>query len=344
MKEVYLDYNAATPIHKNVAYFLTNLMKTEYGNPEALHKRSERIEQIIEKSRSQVAKAINANPSQIFFFNSASEANDFFHQQYIKSTVWNTSHDSMYEHTSEIIDSRILSIELVNNETGDCTVNVFSEANERYEQAKLVHFDAAQALGKIDVDVHRLWKCDFLTVSSPKIYGPTGAAALYVKNPRNLKWPKHQATPNWLSIAGFGRACELIPFLLEDQKRLKNLKWKMIDFFEKEIPDSELNSSVPGSVNNTLNIYLPNVEGEGLVMRCSARGIYFTTGSACASQSIKPSRTIMYKFNNDAERAHCSIRLSMGLETTEEDIDYALQVILEEYNKLKEFSTSNYRR
>lgn len=342
MREVYLDYNAATPIHRDVRNFLSNLMKTEYGNPEALHRRAERIEELIDWSKKKVASVINAKPEQIFFFNSASEANNYFHSLYKNCKVSESSHDSMFTLTSKEIDSDIYSVELVNNETGDVTVNVDEEALEAYNKAKIVHYDASQALGKIDIDVHRFVRCDFLTLSSPKIYGPLGAAALYVKDPENFSLRQHQATPNWLSIAGFGRACELIPILLTDQKRLSELKMKIIERFEAEIPETQLNSEVPGSVANTLNLFLPDVEGEGLAMRCSARGIYFTTGSACASQSIKPSRTIMHKYHN-AERAHCSIRLSMGLETTEEDLNYAIDIIVEEYNRLKEMSTSNYK-
>lgn len=342
MREVYLDYNAATPIHSLVQEYMTKLMKEEYGNPEALHQRAERIETIIEKAREQVANAINANPENILFFSSASEVNDFFHQQYITCAVSESSHDSMFIHDSVIQNTSVLSVELANNETGDVTVNVDDKIKDYYEEADLVHWDASQALGKIEVDVYKLWKCDFMTISSPKIYGPPGAAALYVKNLQNIKLPKHLPTPNWLSIAGFGKACELIPLFLQDQKRLNKLRLKIIDRLEQELPIYKLNTEIPGSVPNTLNLYLPNVEGEGLTMRCSARGVYFTTGSACASQSIHPSRTLMYKYH-DAERAHCSIRLSMGSETTEEDIDYALDVIIEEYEKLKEMSTSNYQ-
>lgn len=344
MREVYLDYAAATPIDPHVKDFLKELLD-EYGNPNALHKRGERIEKLIEDSRKSVAQAVNCQPEQIYFFNSASEANEVFHCMYPHAKIHDTSHDSMFNFITTSDEPLAYSYEWVNNETGNVYLTPEEPDHDLLLKMHTIHIDASQALGKFSVDLQKVIQWNYVTISSPKIYGPPGAAALVVKDSAMIHSyfrDQHLPTPNWLSIAGFGKACDLISESLSDIHRQHKLQQLFMDLLEKEIPDLEYNSAINGSVFNILNIYLPGVEGEALVMRCSARGVYFSTGSACAAKDIKPSRVLMSMFDNNAERAHGSIRLSYGLYTTEDDVKYACNIIAEEYRKLKKLSTINY--
>lgn len=343
MREVYLDYAAATPIDPHVKDFIKDLLD-EYGNPNALHKRGERIESIIEDAKKSVAQAVNCGPKEVYFFNSASEANEVFHMMYPHAKIHSTSHDSMFNFINTSSEPLSYSYEWVNNETGNVYPQIEESDYNLLSKMSTVHIDASQALGKFPIDLQRVVYWDYVTLSSPKIYGPPGAAALIIKDSAmydSYFRKRHLPTPNWLSIAGFGKACDLISESLSDISRQHDLQKLFMDHLEKGIPDLEYNSAINGSVFNILNVYLPGIEGEALVMRCSTRGVYFSTGSACAAKDIKPSHVLMSMFEN-AERAHGSIRLSYGLYTTEDDVKYACDIIIDEYNKLKKMSTINY--
>ena len=236
-----------------------------------------------------------------------------------------------------ITDETILvSVMFANNEIG--TIEPIKEIGKLCRENKIYfHTDAVQAIGHVDIDVKDM-NIDLLSMSAHKFYGPKGVGALYIRNGvkiQNLihgggqERGKRASTENIAGIVGLGKAIDLaVKNMPEENKKLARLREKLINEFEKRIPEVKLNG--PRDMNrrlpNNVNFSFIGIEGETLLLDLDMNGIFASTGSACASASLDPSHVLL-SIGLPHEIAHGSLRLSLGAKNTEEDVDYVLEIL-----------------
>jgi len=244
-------------------------------------------------------------------------------------------------------DVGLVSVMTANNEIG--TIQDIAEISRlAHEAGALVHTDAVQAFGKIPLNVDDLG-VDFLTMSAHKIYGPKGIGALYVRKGTpycpfirggHQEKGRRAGTENTLGIMGLAKAVEMRALEMEDESvRLKQMKEVLKNGIAEKIDDVEFNGHPELSMYNTLNVSFPGAEGEAILLYLDLAGISVSTGSACASGSLDPSHVLLAT-GASAERAHGSIRISMGRDTTMEHIDYVLDVLPGVISKIRSMSTA----
>jgi cysteine desulfurase NifS len=224
----------------------------------------------------------------------------------------------------------LVSIMLANNETG--SIQPIKElAALAHECGALFHTDGVQAVGKIPVDLESLG-VDFFALSGHKFHGPKGIGALYVKKGLDLEPLVHgggqeggrrAGTENTLGIVGVGVAAELAEKRLSDMARVKTLRDKLWEGITRIFPEARLNGHPVERLPNTLNVSLPGIRGESLVLALDQQGISFSSGSACRSGSPTPSHALL-AMGLTEEQAHCAIRLSLGVDNTSEHIHRTL--------------------
>lgn len=231
----------------------------------------------------------------------------------------------------------LVSIMMANNEVG--TLQPIAElASIAHEHDALFHTDAVQVLGKLPIDVDELG-VDLLSVSSHKIHGPKGVGALYVRKGVELSPVIHgggqerelrSGTENVPGIVGFGKACELAVRRLNhgEMDRVRELRDRLEAGVREIVPEARLNGHPNERLPNTLNLTLPGMRGESLVLFMDRHGVYFSSGSACKAGNPDPSHVLRAIGLSD-EDAHCAIRLSLGVGNDEEEIDYALESLAE---------------
>jgi cysteine sulfinate desulfinase/cysteine desulfurase-like protein len=220
----------------------------------------------------------------------------------------------------------LVTIMLANNETG--SVQPIRElAVLAHEQGALFHTDGVQAVGKIPVDVEALG-VDFFSLSGHKFQGPKGIGALYVRKGLELEPLVHgggqeggrrAGTENTPGVVGVGVAAELAEKRLGDMAQVKVWRDELWGGIKKLFPEARLNGHPVERLPNTLNLSLPGIRGESLVLALDQQGISFSSGSACRSGSPKPSYALL-AMGLTEEQAHCAIRLSLGVGTTKEHI------------------------
>jgi cysteine desulfurase NifS len=229
----------------------------------------------------------------------------------------------------------LVSIMLANNETG--VIQPVSDiARICRHHGVLLHTDATQAVGKIPVDVEELG-VDMLTLSAHKLNGPKGVGALYVRKGVYLDPLIHggkqegslrAGTENIAGIAGLGRASELAMKRLPQMKTVLELRNRLEKGIMDLIPEAKLNGSSKERLPNTLNMCLPGIRGESLVMAMDQKGISFSSGSACRSGTPQPSHALL-AMGLSEEDAHCSIRISLGRHNNLEEIAYTISMLRE---------------
>ncbi|MDW8436876.1 MAG: IscS subfamily cysteine desulfurase [Chloroherpetonaceae bacterium] len=246
-----------------------------------------------------------------------------------------------------ITDKTIMvAIMMANNEIG--VIQPMEQIGEICRKHNVLFFtDAVQAVGKVPVDVNAM-KIDVLSISGHKVYGPKGIGALYVrrKNPRVKLAPvidggghergMRSGTLNVPGIVGLGKALELcIEEMPNEMKRLTYLRNKLKDGILSQLEEVYVNGSMESRLPGNLNMSFAYVEGEGLLM--GLKGLAVSSGSACTSASLEPSHVLKALGVGD-ELAHSSIRYGLGRFTTEEEVDYAIQITVEAVNRLREMS------
>jgi cysteine desulfurase NifS len=241
-------------------------------------------------------------------------------------------------------DTILVSVMMANNEVG--TILPIKELCEiAHAGGALFHTDAVQAVGKIPVDVTELG-VDMLSLSGHKFHGPKGVGALYVKKGIQLESLIHggrqeagmrAGTENVPAICGLGRAAELALSELGGAETIRTLRDKLEMGIRKIVPGAVLNGPVENRLPNTLNMTLPGLRGESVVLALDRHGVSISSGSACKSGSPDPTHVLM-AMGRSAEEAHCSVRFSLSGRTTDEDIDEAisaLKKVLEEKNLVR---------
>ncbi len=241
-------------------------------------------------------------------------------------------------------DTILASIMMANNEVG--TIMPIRElAAIAHEKGVLFHTDAVQAVGKIKVDVEELG-VDLLSLSAHKFHGPKGIGALYIRKGISLEPLVHggkqenglrAGTENVPAMVGLGKAAELAAYTLCDSERLGELRDRLEQGIRDLIPEAILNGHRDKRLWNTLNMTLPGLRGESVVIAMDQHGISLSSGSACKSGSPEPTHVLM-AMGRTGEEAHCSVRFSLSRNTTEEDINdtiSALAQVLEEKNMVR---------
>jgi cysteine desulfurase len=378
-KSTYFDYAATTPVDPEVVKAMKPFFNKKFGNSSSLHSFGFETKEVLENNRKIIADAINAKLEEIVFTGSATESNNMAlkgvafankgrhilvssieHDCVLNSGEWLKKQGFEVEKISvdkygivspgEIEkkirkDTILVSVMHVNNEVG--TIQPIKEIGDICKKRNVYfHTDAAQSFGKIPIDVKKM-NIDLLTVSSQKIYGPKGAAALFIREGVRIDPLLHgggqelgmrSSTVNIPAIVGFGKATEICLFEMKKEgERLTKLRNRIINTILKEISNSYLNGHSEKRISNNVNIRFSFVEGESILFLLDSLGIAISTASACSSPKLEPSH-VLTAMGLKHEEAHGSIRLSLGRWTTSEDVDYLLEVLPKVIKKLRNIS------
>lgn len=379
---IYMDYSATTPVDKRVAEKMIPFITEDFGNPASRsHAYGWTAEHAVEEARRNVASLVNADPKEIVWTSGATESNnlaikgiaEFYSKDKGKHIITcATEHKAVIDAFRELErlgyeatylepeanglidleklkvairpDTVLVSVMLVNNEIG-VIQDITSIGNICREHNVYFHVDAAQATGKVDIDLAEL-PVDAMSFSAHKTYGPKGIGALYVRRkPRiRLQAQMHggghergmrSGTLATHQIVGMGEAFRIAKEEMHaENKRIKTLHERLLKGLT-EIEEVYVNGDLEHRVPHNLNISFNYVEGESLIM--AIKDIAVSSGSACTSASLEPSYVLRALGRSD-ELAHSSIRFSIGRYTTEQDIDHAIDVLKQKIGKLRELS------
>jgi cysteine desulfurase len=372
---IYLDHNATTPIDPEVAKAMKPYLDIYFGNPSSSHQLGAQTKMAVEKARKQVAEMIGALPSEIIFTSGGTESNNYA----IKGAAFANRHrgnhiiSSSIEHpavfevckylekngfevtylpvdefgmiriedlkaalTSKTI---LITIMHANNEVG--TIQPIAEISKiAREKRILFHTDAAQSIGKVDVNVKGMG-VDLLSIAGHKLYAPKGIGAIYIKEGVKLEKLLHGAdheqnmragTENVLEIVGIGKAAELISeknkeYILH-YGEMRDLLWNKL---KKELPQIKRNGHPLNSLSNTLSVCFKNIEANTLISRLS--NVAASAGAACHSESIDVS-AVLEAMAVPLDYAMGTIRFSTGRKTNKKEIDQAVDEIVEKVKQL----------
>ena len=378
---IYLDYSATTPVDPRVAEKMIPWLTEHFGNPASRsHAYGWEAEKAVEDARAQVAALVNADAKEIIWTSGATESNNLaikgaahFNQGKGKHIITvKTEHKAVLDTVRELEregfeatyldvqenglidldvlraairpDTTVVSVMFVNNEIG--VIQPIAEIGELCREKGVVfHVDAAQATGKVDIDLSAL-KVDLMSFSAHKTYGPKGVGALYVRRkPRvRLEAQMHggghergmrSGTLATHQIVGMGEAFRIArEDMVEENKRIRALRDKLLKGLQ-DIEATYVNGDLEHRVPHNLNISFAYVEGESLIM--AIKDVAVSSGSACTSASLEPSYVLRALGRND-ELAHSSIRFTIGRFTTEEEIDYTIALLHKKIGKLRELS------
>lgn len=377
---IYMDNNATTPIDPKVCEKMSQFLKEYFGNPSSLYPIGRKVKEIITEARETIAKALGAKRTEIIFTGSGTEADNFSirgvldacpeknefitsaieHPAVIETAIYleKKGMKVIYVPVDQygIIDldflkdsitpqTALISIMHANNELGTIQP-VETVVKIAKEKKVLVHTDAVQSFGKINVNVDKLG-VDLLSISAHKIYGPKGIGALYIRKGTNilpLIYGGHQerqiraGTENTAGIVGFGEAVRI---LLErgerDKKRIEKLADRLKKGIEEKIPKLKFNGHEKNRIKGTLNISFLSLEAEAILLALATKEIYVSTGSACSEDSEETSH-VLSAIGLKPDVARSSIRMSLGRFNLEEDIDIVLCELPEMVEKLREIS------
>ncbi len=379
---IYLDYQATTPVDPRVLEAFLPYFTEKFGNPHSRnHSHGWEAEEAVEKAREQVAALIGADAREVIFTSGATESNNLaikgvmrFHKEKKNHFITAvTEHKCVLDSARHLemegvevtylpvqpnglIDLRqleaaitsktaLVSIMAVNNEIG--VIQPLAEIGALCRSRGVYfHTDAAQAAGKIPLDVEAM-KIDLMSISGHKIYGPKGIGALYVRRkPRvRLEALIHGggqergmrsgtlATP---LCVGLGAACEIARREMpEEAKRLAMLRDRLYRGITSRLSDVVLNGEGAPQIPGNLNLSFAYVEGEGLMM--GVKELSVSSGSACTSASLEPSY-VLRALGVSEDMAHTSIRFGLGRFTTVEEVDFAVEQVVSAVTRLRELS------
>ena len=378
---IHMDYSATTPVDPRVAEAMIPYLTEKFGNPASRsHAYGWTAEEAVERARDQVASLVNADPREIVWTSGATESNNLalkgaanFYQGKGKHIVtMKTEHKAVLDTVRELErqgfsatyldpeenglldlekfkaalrpDTILASVMLVNNEIG-VVQDIAAIGEICRERGVLFHVDAAQATGKVVIDLQEL-KVDLMSFSAHKTYGPKGIGALYVRRkPRvRLEAQMHggghergmrSGTLATHQIVGMGEAFRIAQVeMATENERIRMLRdrlWRGLSTME----EVHLNGDIDQRVPHNLNVSFNYVEGESLIM--AIKDMAVSSGSACTSASLEPSYVLRALGRSD-ELAHSSIRFTVGRFTTEEEVDYAVELLKSKIDKLRDLS------
>jgi cysteine desulfurase len=378
---IYMDYGATTPCDPRVVDAMIPWLREHFGNPASRsHAWGWEAEEAVEKARAQVAELIGADPREIVWTSGATESNNLalkgaahFYQGKGRHLITvKTEHKAVLDTMRELErqgfevtyldvqpdglldldrfrdairpDTILASVMFVNNEIG-VIQDIPTIGQICREKGVLFHVDAAQATGKVAIDLKTL-PVDLMSLASHKTYGPKGIGALYVRRkPRVRLEPQmhgggherglRSGTMPTHQCVGMGEAYRIARLeMAQDLEKARRLQKRLLDGL-LEIEQVFVNGSLEHRVPHNLNMSFNFVEGESLIM--GIKGIAVSSGSACTSASLEPSYVLRALGRSD-ELAHSSLRMTIGRFTTEEEIDYAVATIKRNVARLRELS------
>ncbi|WP_374619715.1 IscS subfamily cysteine desulfurase [Pandoraea sp.] len=378
---IYMDYSATTPIDPRVVDKMLPYLREQFGNPASRsHSFGWAAEQAVEEAREEVAKLVGADPREIVWTSGATESNNLaikgaahFYQGKGKHLITvKTEHKAVLDTTRELEregfevtyldvkddglldldvfkaalrpDTILVSIMAVNNEIG-VIQDIETLGEICREKGIIFHVDAAQATGKMPIDLGKL-KVDLMSFSAHKTYGPKGIGALYVRRkPRvrieaQIHGGGHErgmrsGTLATHQIVGMGEAFRLArEEMASENERVRMLRDRLLRGLT-EMEEVYVNGDMEQRVPHNLNISFNFVEGESLIM--AIKDVAVSSGSACTSASLEPSYVLRALGRND-ELAHSSIRFTVGRFTTEQEVDYVVELLKRKIGKLRDLS------
>jgi cysteine desulfurase len=380
-KPIYLDYSATTPIDPRVAEKMIPYITEHFGNPASRsHSFGWTAEKAVEEAREEVAKLVNADPREIVWTSGATESNNlaikgashFYSTKGKHVLTIATEHKAVIDAVRELEregftatylepepnglvdlekfkkairpDTVLASVMLVNNEIG-VIQDIEALGNICREQKVIFHVDAAQATGKVDIDLEKL-PVDLMSFSAHKTYGPKGIGALYVRRKPRIRIEAQMhggghergmrsGTLATHQIVAMGEAFRIARLEMKSEnERIRKLRDKLLQGLQS-IEEVYVNGDLTHRIPHNLNISFNYVEGESLIM--AVKDIAVSSGSACTSASLEPSYVLRALGRSD-ELAHSSIRFSIGRFTTEADVDFTIQLLKDKIEKLRELS------
>ena len=379
---IYLDYQATTPVDPRVLEAMMPYFTYKFGNAHSRsHSYGWEAEEGVEQARAQVAKLIGADEKEIIYTSGATESNnlaikgvaEFYkdRRNHIVTTV--TEHKCVLDtcrHLEQqgftvtylpvqkngLVDLEqlraavtdktvVVSVMAVNNEIG--VIQPLAEIGKICRaKGAFFHTDAAQAAGKIPLDVEAM-NIDLMSISGHKIYGPKGIGALYVRRRPRVRLVamingggqergfRSGTLPTPLCV-GLGEAAEICMKEMDaEAKRLTKLRDRMLKGLEAKLPEIYVNGDLDQRIPGNLNISFAYVEGESLMM--GIKGLSVSSGSACTSASLEPSY-VLRALGVDEELAHTSLRIGLGRFTTEQEVDTAVDELVSHVTKLRAMS------
>ena len=378
---IYMDYSATTPVDPRVVDKMIPYLREQFGNPASRsHSYGWDAERAVEQAREDVAALVNADPREIIWTSGATESDNLaikgaahFYKSKGKHVITvKTEHKAVLDTCRELeregfdvtyldvkpdglvdldvfkaalrLDTILVSIMSVNNEIG--VIQDIEAIGEMCREKGIVfHVDAAQATGKIEIDLSRL-KVDLMSFSAHKTYGPKGIGALYVRRkPRvRIEAQMHggghergmrSGTLATHQIVGMGEAFRIArEEMATENERIRMLRDRLLRGLT-QIDEVYVNGDMERRVPHNLNISFNFVEGESLIM--AIKDVAVSSGSACTSASLEPSYVLRALGRND-ELAHSSIRFTVGRFTTEQDVDYVINLLESKIAKLRDLS------
>jgi len=380
-RPIYLDYSATTPVDPRVVDKMVPWLYDNFGNPASRsHAFGWEAEEAVENARQEVAKLVNADPREIIWTSGATESDNlaikgaanFYAERGKHIITVKTEHKAVLDTCRELErqgfevtylnvrddglidldafkaalrpDTILVSVMMVNNEIG--VIQDIETLGEICREKGIVfHVDAAQATGKVEIDLQKL-KVDLMSFSAHKTYGPKGIGALYVRRkPRvRIEAQMHggghergfrSGTLATHQIVGMGEAFRLAREEMgTENERIRMLRDRLWAGLS-QIEETYLNGNLEQRVPHNLNVSFNYVEGESLIM--AIKELAVSSGSACTSASLEPSYVLRALGRND-ELAHSSIRFTLGRFTTEQEIDYTVELLKSRVGKLRDMS------
>ncbi|HEV2171395.1 MAG TPA: cysteine desulfurase family protein [Candidatus Binatus sp.] len=365
---IYLDHNAGAPLRAEAAAAISRLLAEGVGNPSSVHRAGQRARRMLEHARAQVAAAVGAGARQVVFTSGGTESNNLAIFGAITASRRRRIVSSEIEHSSilapltelerrgfDIVriapdsDGRIdparviaaldaetalVTLGLANSEVGTIQ-DVTPISSACAETGVLFHVDAAQALGRIPVEVVSLG-CDLMSLSGHKLGAPAGIGALYVRDSARVAQiafgGPHEngmraGTQNLLGAVAFGAAAEAsVNTMTAESERIASMAATLLARLREAIPSLRINGPMVGRLPNTLNLTFPGVLGESMLIALDLEGVEVSMGSACAAGAVEPSHVLRAMGRNVAD-ARSSLRISLGWSNTAEEIDAVATII-----------------
>ncbi|HCW16663.1 MULTISPECIES: IscS subfamily cysteine desulfurase [Achromobacter] len=380
-RPIYFDYSATTPVDPRVVDKMVPWLYENFGNPASRsHSFGWDSEEAVERAREEVAKLVNADPREIVWTSGATESDNlaikgaanFYAERGKHIITVKTEHKAVLDTCRELErqgfdvtylnvkddglidldtfkaalrpDTVLVSVMMVNNEIG-VVQDIETLGEICREKGIIFHVDAAQATGKVQIDLQKL-KVDLMSFSAHKTYGPKGIGALYVRRKPRIRIEAQMhggghergfrsGTLATHQIVGMGEAFRLAREEMgTENERIRMLRdrlWNGLSQIEEVYLNGDMDQRVPHNLNVSFNY----VEGESLIM--AIKELAVSSGSACTSASLEPSYVLRALGRND-ELAHSSIRFTLGRFTTEKEVDFAIELLKSRVGKLRDMS------
>ncbi|MDE1183920.1 IscS subfamily cysteine desulfurase [Paraburkholderia sp.] len=378
---IYMDYSATTPVDPRVVDKMIPYLREQFGNPASRsHAYGWDAERAVEEARENVAALVHADPREIVWTSGATESNNLaikgaahFYKGKGKHIITvKTEHKAVLDTTRELEregfevtyldvkddglldldvfkaairpDTILVSVMHVNNEIG-VVQDIAAIGEITREKGIIFHVDAAQATGKVEIDLQKL-KVDLMSFSAHKTYGPKGIGALFVRRKPRIRIEAQMhggghergmrsGTLATHQIVGMGEAFRIArEEMATENERIRMLRDRLLRGLS-EMEETYVNGDMDHRVPHNLNISFNFVEGESLIM--AVKDVAVSSGSACTSASLEPSYVLRALGRND-ELAHSSIRFTVGRFTTEQDVDYVINLLKSKIAKLRDLS------